>query len=135
MYRAARRLGQYDNPVILHLGDHDPSGLDMSRDIADRLEMLGTWVDVQRIALTMPQIERLNPPPNPTKLTDSRAGGYIAEYGYESWELDAIPPDQLNELIRTEVAEWCDDELYEEAVALEETHREAILEAATELDS
>lgn len=38
---AAQRIGAYieggQNVVILHLGDHDPSGIDMTRDIEDRI--------------------------------------------------------------------------------------------------
>lgn len=78
--------------VILHLGDHDPSGIDMTRDISDRLELFGADVEVKRIALNWDQIDEFTPPPNPAKLSDSRAGAYIAEYGDESWELDALEP-------------------------------------------
>jgi hypothetical protein len=41
MWSAAQRLREYikagQNVVILHLGDHDPSGIDMTRDIRERL--------------------------------------------------------------------------------------------------
>lgn len=48
----------------------------------------------------MDQIDRYAPPPNPAKITDSRSDGYIREYGYESWELDALPPDVLDGIIQ-----------------------------------
>jgi hypothetical protein len=54
---------------------------------------------VCRLALNMDQIERYNPPPNPAKLTDSRANGYIARYGSSSWELDALEPTVLARLV------------------------------------
>jgi len=38
--RIAEQLYEVKNVVILYLGDHDPSGLDMIRDIRDRLEMM-----------------------------------------------------------------------------------------------
>lgn len=92
MWSAAQRLlahrksGQM--PYIIHLGDHDPSGKDMTRDIQDRLELfMGDSIQVNRIALNWDQIEQYNPPPNPAKITDSRALAYIAEFGSESWEL------------------------------------------------
>lgn len=70
-------------PVVFHLGDHDPSGIDMTRDITERLEMFaGRPVEVRRIALTMDQIEEHQPPPNPAKLTDSRGSSYIRTYGH-----------------------------------------------------
>jgi hypothetical protein len=104
-WRAARRIQQRwrerkQATVVLHLGDHDPSGIDMTRDLADRFRLLGARrVDVQRIALNMDQIEELSPPPNPAKLTDSRCRGYIEQYGNESWELDALEPSYLDELV------------------------------------
>ena len=89
--------------MILHLGDHDPSGVDMTRDIQERLRMFESDVEVKRIALTMEQIKLYNPPPNPAKITDSRCQGYIEKYGCESWELDALNPTIIKDLISKEV--------------------------------
>jgi len=78
----AERAGQ--QPIIIHLGDHDPSGIDMTRDIQDRMSMfLAYGVEVDRIALTYDQVEEKGCPPNPAKISDSRAVGYINKYGYE----------------------------------------------------
>lgn len=115
MWRAGCRMRAHSAggqiPVVLHFGDHDPSGIDMTRDIRDRLEMFAEQpIDVRRIALNMAQIREFNPPPNPAKVTDSRADAYIAEYGPESWELDALDPNTLVSLVETEVAELRDHE-------------------------
>jgi len=99
---------------VLYLGDHDPSGIDMTRDVTDRLFMFagGKPVTVQRLALNMDQIEDMKPPENPAKLTDSRAEGYIKKFGKSSWELDAIEPRRLAGLVRDaitgilDMAEW-----------------------------
>lgn len=88
------------NPILLYLGDHDPSGEDMVRDIQHRLEMFGVAVDVRKIALTIEQVEEHNPPPNPAKMTDPRASQYVDKHGATSWEVDALPPDVLDQLIR-----------------------------------
>ncbi len=96
-------------PVIIHLGDHDPSGLDMTRDIQDRMNLFtGGIVKVVRIALNMDQIHRAKPsiPPNPAKITDSRAPEYIKKFGNDSWELDALPPDTLMTLVEKEVKKY-----------------------------
>lgn len=113
MREAAERLIMYQedfcaHPVILHLGDHDPSGIDMTRDITDRLELFGADCEVRRIALTMDQVEELNPPPNPAKVTDSRYESYVVEYGDESWELDALEPSMLVSLISQEIQNLID---------------------------
>jgi len=134
MWRASQRMlrsgddGQ--QPIVFHLGDHDPSGKDMTRDIEDRLETFcGTGaIELQRLALNMPQVQEYDPPPNPAKVTDSRAADYIAAFGDESWELDALGPRVLADLIDTHVDEWRDDEKW--AAMLErEAQGKAELEA------
>ena len=110
MYDAHRRLRSGD--VILYFGDHDPSGTDMVRDIRERMEEFGREVDVRPVALTMEQIRRFNPPPNPAKITDPRAKWYIREYGRTSWELDALPPRELIRLAEEAVEELIDLDLY-----------------------
>lgn len=92
--------------VVLHFGDHDPSGIDMSRDLQERLELFCRGrinIDFRRMALNMDQIEELNPPPNPARQTDSRYEAYRELYGDESWEIDSLTPEYLRELIRKEV--------------------------------
>lgn len=113
-HRRYERLGQ--DVVVIHLGDHDPSGIDMTRDVEDRLELFGASTRIERIALNRDQIDQYKPPPNPAKLTDSRARGYIAEFGRSSWELDALNPDTLAELIRGRIELHLDADAYNEKV-------------------
>jgi hypothetical protein len=173
IWGAAQRLNKYlwagQDVLIIHLGDHDPSGIDMSRDIKDRLRMftrkdginrqlnhLGDLVrkgevpysnvdpegfkaayppllaeytknwghlEIRRIALNMDQVEAYDPPPNPAKLTDSRANDYIENYGDESWELDALDPATLSALITNEVEGARDQEAWDTATEEEEKGR------------
>ena len=128
MWTAAKRLKEVSDRgqhiVLLHLGDHDPSGKDMSRDITDRLELFGVYdLEFHRLALNMDQIEEFNPPPNPAKLSDSRAAGYIAEYGYESWELDALEPRMISDLIQENVLKYRDDDIYQRVCSQENDER------------
>jgi hypothetical protein len=109
--------------VVLHFGDHDPSGVDMTRDITDRLAMFMGGVELKRLALNMEQVDEFKPPPNPAKITDSRAAGYISIYGDESWELDALEPDVLAGLVRDFVAEVRDEDQWNAAVEAENEHR------------
>lgn len=102
MYESAHRfINSGRRPLLLYLGDHDPSGEDMVRDIRDRLILFGVEeIEVRKLALTMDQIHQYNPPPNPTKVDDPRAASYISEFGNSSWEVDALPPQALNDIIR-----------------------------------
>lgn len=135
------RIRNNQRVVILHLGDHDPSGIDMTRDLRDRLHLFTdvdwarrypetvNWADplevkhdavvdamraslglddelpleIRRVALNYDQVEAYQPPPNPAKVSDPRAEEYIRRHGRSSWELDALPPNVLAQLIRDNV--------------------------------
>lgn len=132
IWRAGQRFKGYvkrgQKTILLHLGDHDPSGIDMTRDNDDRMEMFMGGCDVRRLALNMDQVREYNPPPNPAKLTDSRADDYISRFGDESWELDALDPKVISDLIENAVDEIRDDDLWQDKIAKEES-------AKRELDS
>lgn len=119
MWVGAQRIATWakkksQTPVIFHFGDHDPSGKDMTRDIVDRLELFMGGVKLERLALNMDQVEKYSPPPNPAKLTDSRASAYVAEFGDDSWELDALEPKVITDLIRRNVNKLKDKKIWAE---------------------
>ncbi len=146
--RLLKKLLDGKNVLVLHLGDHDPSGVDMSRDIASRIghfiaaDLVRDWMqkhpgelnnrkrtilgedcavihdrlEVRRIALTMKQVKAYNPPPNPAKITDSRAAGYIEQYGDKSWELDAIDPRAMADLVTKHVVGVRDEKSWKASV-------------------
>lgn len=129
MWSAAQRFIRQknrENRIIIHLGDHDPSGIDMTRDIQERLDLFGADVEVKRVALTMSQIQTYNPPPNPAKITDSRCSKYIDQYGDESWELDALEPKVITDLIKEQVTMYRDDDLYRKVCEREKSEKEEL---------
>lgn len=130
MYVAAKRFERYQAngqmPVIIHLGDHDPSGIDMTRDIDDRLALFGIPMEVNRIALNMDQVDEYEPPPNPAKMTDSRYAGYITRFGSHSWELDALEPQVLIQLITDTIDSYVDEDAWQERQAEEDHGREQL---------
>jgi hypothetical protein len=132
-WRAGQRFQEKEGEgrerlVVIHLGDHDPSGIDMSRDNLDRLRLYsdGSRVELRRIALNMDQVDQYSPPPNPAKITDSRATDYIARFGRTSWELDALEPKVLDRLIEDTVREFIDPDIWEDTEAEEEERREVL---------
>ena len=132
--------------VVLYLGDMDPSGEDMVRDVRERLRQFVNQgielkytkgrpyrggevnneskeeialrqhidVDVRKLALSMEQVEEYDPPPNPAKMSDSRAAKYVAEFGTSSWEVDALPPVSLREIIEDELEGLIDVQMVDE---------------------
>ena len=124
-------------PVIIHLGDHDPSGIDMSRDLMERFStfILGATGRpihslLVRVALNMEQVEEQQPPPNPAKTTDARFADYEKKFGTESWELDALKPDYLVRLVRDKVREFIDKPVWDARKRVIERGRTAIQQFA-----
>jgi hypothetical protein len=127
MWRAAMRIVQRrrkfsQNTHVLHFGDHDPSGIDMTRDIKDRITLFcnhhgarGAFT-LDRLALNMDQVEQYNPPPNPAKSSDARFDGYVREFGHTSWELDALEPTVIAGLIERNIKTFIDDDVWQERV-------------------
>jgi len=134
MWRAGQRLIEKSDEgkeiVVLHFGDHDPSGIDMTRDITDRLELFGANLDMRRLALNYDQVKKYNPPENPAKETDSRYIGYMSKYGDKSYELDALEPTVLAKLVTREVQSLIDDDAWEEATERQEQGRKELVAVA-----
>jgi len=137
--RCVRQIKSGQRVVILYFGDHDPSGLDMIRDIRQRLELMlrqgehyedlfydtGNEIDerfeVLPIGLTMEQIKKYNLPANPTKLTDSRANKYIRRFGKTCWEVDALNPKTLTSIVETNIQKIIDLKQYSKMMKEEES--------------
>lgn len=136
--------------VLLYLGDHDPSGLDMVRDIRKRLtefliagddpvELDGEDADnpnfrVIQLALNMTQINKYKPPPNPAKITDPRAKWYISEHGQVSWELDALKPDVLMQITTDGIEQFLDNDKYQKWIDLENSQKKSLRDFGKKLD-
>lgn len=132
---------------LVYLGDHDPSGVDMSRDIDDRLTLFiqsaldGTIFEesklaeelalvdprpheVHRVALNMDQVDAMHLQSSPAKPKDSRMGEYRRQFGtFDTWELAAVEPRTMVQIVRDAVEGLIDRELWEEDKAREEQGR------------
>jgi hypothetical protein len=95
--------------VVLYFGDFDPSGVDIERDLSERLGKYkaGDFV-VHRVALTKDQILKYSLPPMPVKRSDARADNFLASYGNESVELDALDPRTLKLMVAQSIASYID---------------------------
>ena len=129
MYDAYKRIyAKLDDGVkahVIYLGDHDPSGMDMGNDICTRLGLfIGKSKDMRfknfdRIALTMEQIRKYDPPENPAKKTDSRYEKYSSRHGTSSWELDALQPQILADLVEAAITKYLDPVVMEKVITRE----------------
>ena len=142
LYEAAQRFLQYledgaEEVRVIHLGDHDPSGIDMTRDVLERVELFlkgkAPRLTVKRIALNHDQVLQYNPPPAPAKITDTRAADYIAQFGDDCWELDALEPKTIDALVRRAVEEVTDPDPWNAAMAKQTEERAALEKVRDEL--
>ena len=132
LHEAAERIRAADSdrrPVILYFGDFDPSGQDIERNIRDKLnDTFGVDVGVERVALTREQIDERELPPQPAKSSDSRYEDFVEEHGDIAVELDALPPEDLREMVREAVSKHFDDDTRKEVLERQEEDREWIAE-------
>lgn len=117
--------------TLLYFGDYDPSGLNIPETVERDLGpgLFRRQFHFERVALTEEQIRELELIPAPVKLTDSRAAGFVAEHGEEVYELDAIEPRRLTEIVREAVNEHYGDDVAERREERVTTGRERIARA------
>ena len=124
--------------VLLYVGDHDPSGLDMINDIEKRLtEFLEDGRDyydpdfkIIHVALTKDQIEKYKLPPNPAKVSDPRAKWYMMKHGNISWEVDAMKPQIMREIVEQEILKHVDMKKYNSIIKKENIQKEDLKQLA-----
>jgi len=152
MYELSKRIIEqiYEGKKVklLYAGDHDPSGLDMVRDIQERvIEFLTRGHDAEYfttvpiveyfqivpLALNMIQIRQYNPPPNPAKIKDPRATWYIEKYGNSSWELDALRPEVLRDIVEHGIQENLDVDKYNAWIEREKPLKQKLQDFADSL--
>lgn len=146
MYNLAKRLAEKivdgKRVVLLYLGDHDASGLDMIRDVTERTEEFLTKGDnefdidmlqIVHVGLTRAQVSQYNPPPNPAKQSDPRSKKYMAVHGKHSWELDALRPDVLANLVEIAIRQFIDMDKYNAVIAREKDLKKKLQDFADSL--
>lgn len=120
--RYARKIADGKKPVLIHLADHDPSGIHMTEDNRDRVRLFAEdqGIKVERIALNMNQVEKYKPPPNPVKKADSRTAAYSKRFGGNCWELDALEPAVLTAIIEKKINQYRDPAKWDSTLVKEE---------------
>lgn len=111
---------------ILYLGDFDPSGEDMDRDIAERFDTLGCPITVERVAITPEDAREYNLPPQFAKPTDSRTPAFIEKYGVYGWELDALHPSVLQVKTEAAIEAHCDVSLIDQHRKQDSEHLDSL---------
>ena len=123
-FKQQQRMGK--DCYFLYMGDHDPSGLNMVNDISNRFEMFGLEVNIERIALNRDQVAQYQLPPNFAKESDSRFKEYQKIHGNHSWELDALPPDVLDDILEENILKYYNPKKVDEIISKENEDKEQL---------
>ena len=109
---------------IFYLGDRDPSGLDIFRNITERIPEFAqnTPIIFSHVAVTPAQVRRWQLPSRPTKKKDSRA----KDFEGESVELDAILPSDLRQLVTDCIEKVIDSSQLEQLREIEKMEKESV---------
>jgi hypothetical protein len=129
LHTAAETIEAQDKPAYLYyFGDHDPSGLDITRATERGLREFApdTEIHFRRVAVTQYQIDRYSLPTRPTKKTDSRSKNFQGE----SVEVDALPPSVLREIARACITQHIDNDAMERTRSVELAERETLARIA-----
>lgn len=134
VWSLAERLREIEKPVfILYAGDHDPNGLDIERDIRQRLQrFMGRPVSWERLAITSEEFsERADLTGFPVRQNDSkgwrtRCADYIARYGDKCIEVDALPPTEIRQRLKDAIEAHINQTAWQRLRAAEELERETI---------
>jgi hypothetical protein len=125
LYEAAEALRQQSKPAYLYyFGDFDPSGVDISRHVEERLRQFASDAEINfvRVAVNQDQIASMRLPTRPTKKTDARAKNFAAE----SVEVDAIDPNTLRSMVQAAIMRHIDAEEIARLEVIEKAERQTL---------
>jgi hypothetical protein len=124
--------------TVFFLGDHDPSGQDIQRDIYNRAQTAsGKDFKLERLAIHPEDIRRFNLPPQRIKEKDSRAEGFKRRFGAKAAtvELDALPVDELRRRVREAVEALIERDSWNRQVVTEQAELNSIADIADRMKS
>jgi hypothetical protein len=113
--------------LALYVGDHDPSGRHMSdMDLPNRLWRYYGEVELRRVALLPEQCTRLPSFAATEKIKDPRYKWFVQHHGHWCWELDAMSPILLRDLVEEEIRSVIDFEKWDHHEHIEQAEFESL---------
>ena len=124
-HSVARRISDWECVHVLHIGDHDPSGVhvfySLAEDVEEFADAYGGEVEFTRLAVTPDQIESMGLPTTPPKRTDNRS------FSGQTCQAEAIPPDELSRIVRDAIESRMDLDVYRQVVDTEADARKTVM--------
>lgn len=134
----AQQLAKDGSTLILHIGDHDPSGVhifsSLAEDVTAFASVLGGDVEFRRHAVTPEQVLTLGLEPAPAKATDNRSFEGIGGDPNATVQAEAIPPDILARDLKAAIEEHMEMGIYEDLIEAEEEERDRLVEAIEQIE-
>lgn len=123
----AEHFSSIDKPItVFYLGDHDPSGVCIERDLQERIRASGVDFTLWRLAIHSEDIGKFNLPPLRIKDSDSRSVEFRQVYGDDCVELDALPPGELRRRTRNAIESCIDMEIWRRSISVERVEFDSI---------
>lgn len=129
LHSSAMTLASRGKPVyVYYFGDRDASGLDISRNVEERLREFApdSEIHFERVAVTLEQVAEFSLLTRPQKESDSRAKNFTGP----CVEVDAIPPRDLRRIVADCITQHIDAEILARVRVTEEAERASLLEVA-----
>jgi hypothetical protein len=110
-----------------YLGDFDPSGFDLERDIREKLTRYCKHPFIwTRLAVNREDFATFDLIPLEAKKKDRRYAKFVAEHGAECAEMDAIPADELRQRVERSILHHVDQTKWERLQRTEQLEKETL---------
>lgn len=116
-----------DHLVLIVMSDHDPDGEQIATSFAqsmrDDFGIPGACISAVRAALKRDQVLEMKLPPSEVEAKEGSSGfaSYVKRFGTKVYELEAVPPRDLQRLLREAIDSALDLQLYRQEQAREQT--------------
>ena len=125
-HQIADEWNQIEKPITAYyVGDYDPSGFDLERDIREKLrrycDVVFEWVRLGVLREDFDEFDliRLDP-----KKSDKRYQAFVEQYGESCAEIDAIPATELRRRIQDAIESHVPSDEWERLQAVEKAEKE-----------
>lgn len=132
-FDSAEEIAEVGKPaIVIYLGDHDPSGWWIAKDLEAHVRSFGVDVTVDHRGVHPRQIDQFNLPDSfEAKQSDKKRAAFVAHFGRARCvELDALPPNVLRQIVEEAIEEYIDVDAYNREVEIHNMERQQLKELA-----
>ena len=126
-HEIADQWNQIEKPIhAFYVGDFDPSGFDLERDVREKLTRYCSrdfhW---ERLGVNADDFAAFDLIPLAPKKSDRRYKAFVERYGSQCAELDALPPTEIRSRIRQAIEQHISHDEWERLQEVERIEKES----------